>query len=448
MIIDNIEFNITEVKLPISKFKGSKHCYLGFDVSFFKNRYRDYDINIQNKKDNIIKFIQNNYKEVIIENDTIYIKEIDLTIDIRLDYIHNFNAYNKKNVFHINCLNELILNNEIDIIRTWCIIDPERRSNFIYKKYLEVFNYNDNNDLKTQINRVCNGIFRCYNDDELKKELNQIIKNPGNYNSSPSHNKIVTNFNKHIFKNENEYYLDCIKRRRHIENCRFLQYKEEYELTDNDILINFRFNKYVQYYSYFSVLWAKAFLTEYKNDIKSVLDIFGGWGHRYLAFLKTEYIYNDIWNLSFDGVKKVHEFCERNIHSLPKKTFLNEDAKNYNFKNLNYDCIFTCPPYFNVEVYDNGEYKDWNNFMELWDKSLENSITDKVKIFAFVIRDIFAEDLKKSLINYNFVFEKEIKLGKNIKHHYNRGKSKNSSSETLYIYFNKDYKKKEVFNYF
>ena len=429
VVIDGQEFSQKDLILPVSAFQGNKKCYLGFDATIFKNRHKNYD-DVGKKEKEILSFLFGRYKKVEkINKEELYIRDLDLYIDLRLDYKHNFNAFNSKNKFHQNCLNELIEKNEVDMIRQWCVVDPKKRSSMVGKRYLEIFHYNNTEDLENQISRVF-VLKRGYKDSELKEELNFILKNNGNYGASPVFNKIVTHFNPHIFKNENEFYANPISRRQHIENCRFLQYKEEHELSTEDILINFRFNKYVTFYSYFAIPWAKKFLNDYKPQ--RILDIFGGWGHRYLAFLNVPYIYNDLWKETHDGVKKIHEFCKQNI-SLPYKKFYNKDAGKFEFnKAEQYDTIFSCPPYFNFEIYDKNSFHDYVEFLTLWENSVKNSIHKDLRIFSFIIKSNYGLDLVNICKKYGLELHKEIPLGARINHHYNRLKNV-KTLEVLYV---------------
>jgi len=429
IIIDGKEFKQVDLELPVSAFKGSKKSYLGFDASIFKNRCEDYDCVIRKEKE-VASILRKHYKELEeLKHNEFYIKDIDLYIDVRLDYKHNFNAFNPRNKFHKNCLNELIEKNETDIIRQWCIIDPLRRSEMTGKNYLEIFNYDNDQDLLNQISRVF-VLKRQYKDVELNREMDLILKNDGNYGASPVFNKIVTHFNPHIFRNENLFYADSFNRRKHIENCRFLQYKLEHELSTEDILINFRFNKSVSFYSYFASPWAKQFLNEYSPEC--VLDMFGGWGHRYLAFLNVKYIYNDLWKETYDGVKKIHEFCAQHIH-LPYKKFYNGDAGKIQFNKLEkYDVVFTCPPYFNYELYGDKKIDTYDDFLNLWDNSVKNSIHKDLRIFSFIIKSNYGADLISICNKYELELVREIPLGAKINHHYNRLKNR-KILEVLYI---------------
>ena len=431
--VDGIEFEQREVKLSVSIPGGSKTKLLGFDATIYKNRTPDYLADPEGMWKEICEILSEEFEEITSVTSTMcYIKDLDLFVESRLDYKHNFNAYQPTNKFHIDVLNRLIESDSTDIIRQWCISDPKRRDVIASqgRKYLEIFAFHDKTDLLNQVRRATTGLVRSYDDAKLEKELHLVHKSKGSYNSSPIHNKLVTHYNRAIFTNENNHYKDPTKRRRQIENCLFLQYVPEHELTDEKILVNYRFNKYVPYYSYFSPMWAKKFIEDYSP--KRVLDPFGGWGHRYLAFLDVEYIYNDFWDLTYEGVRDIHYFCAKRL-PLPAKTFFNEDAGKFAFNEVEtYDTVFTCPPYENLESYNNKTFRDYQDFLDLWDRSVGNSVHKDLKIFSFIVKNTFSADMVAICNKHGLVLVRDQSLGVNINHHYNRLKNV-KKLEHLYV---------------
>lgn len=441
VIIDNVEFKVKDVVVPVSRLQGDRTHLLGFDASIFKNRTKDYDLTVSIKEEQILSFLQTKYTVEIIDVNSYYINDLKLYIDVRLNYKHNFNAYEFRNKFHIDCLNKLIQNNDVDIIQQWCLIDTKKRQQMVdeNKKYLEIFEYVNNEDLANQIDRVVNGLYRRYTDEVLKRDLTNVKNGKAGYHIPPNHNKLITQFQPQIATNENIYWSNPINRRKHIENCVFLQYVKEYELTNDRILMNFRYNKYVQYYSYFPYSVSKQFTLDYKPQ--RVLDSFGGWGQRYLGFLDVDYIYNDLWTANYDGMLKIHNFCKTNTTISTDKKFYNEDAGTFPFNKVEiYDTYFSCPPYFNIEIYNNKRYDDYNEFLQLWDNSVKNTIHNKLKTFAFIIRNTFGNDLITVCNKYGLKLLTEHKIGRNIQHHMNRQKVSNDNKmEYLYVMTNQNF---------
>ena len=431
--VDGIEFTQKEVVLPVSIPGGSKKKLLGFDAGIYQVRKPVDPTHLEKVWAVVGEMLEEEFGEVFQVSSTGYhINSLDLHVESRLGHLHNFNAYQPTNKFHIDVLNQLVEADQTDTIRQWCILDPAQRNLMASqnKKFLEVFAVHDKKDLLDQVRRATTGLVRHYDDAKLEKEMHTVRSGAGNYNSTPNYNKLVTHFNKAIFTNENKHYSDPIKRRRQIENCLFLQYIPEHELTDEKILVNYRFNKYVPYYSYFSPLWAKKFIEEYSP--KRVLDIFGGWGHRYLAFLDVEYIYNDFWDLTYNGVRNIHQFCAKRL-PLPAKTFFNEDAGKFAFNEVeSYDTVFTCPPYENLESYNNKTFRDLQDFMDLWDRSVANSVHKDLEIFAFIVKNTLADDMVKICGKHGLELVQDQPLGAKINHHYNRLKNV-KKLEHLYV---------------
>jgi tRNA1(Val) A37 N6-methylase TrmN6 len=107
----------------------------------------------------------------------------------------------------------------------------------------------------------------------------------------------------------------------------------------------------------------------------------------------------------------------------------NKDCSRFTPKK-DYECVFTCPPYFNQEkyLYENTStniytnYNDWLNIW--WRKTVKSSLKESVKYFAFVINNTYKEDMKKICLEEGLNFIEEIPLGKS-KNHFQRV-SKNS----------------------
>lgn len=111
-------------------------------------------------------------------------------------------------------------------------------------------------------------------------------------------------------------------------------------------------------YSHFNPMWMKWFVQ--KHDVKMCYDPCGGWGHRLLGALSLEkYIYND---LSLPTKKNVDRIVE-DFHIENAVTYC-RDARKFEPEE-EFDGMFTCPPYFNVEHYPCGDFKDRADFDEL-----------------------------------------------------------------------------------
>ena len=234
--------------------------------------------------------------------------------------------------------------------------------------------------------------------EKLNYEKNFYLQKEGNYEILPTHNKIVLNFQPHFYDQERILWSDNNVRQKLIDNrCQYLSKSSE-ELTDAEILRGFKISGIYYGYSHFSPLWFKKFLTDY--SIQSVYDPCGGWGHRMIGLLDTnvkKYVYNDFDIKTVSGAEKIKNFLELNdvveIHNKKSEEFV---------PNEKVDAIFTCPPYFNKEKYNNKSFKDLNDFSDWWRKTVDNCLKLKPKYFGVVIDnqhlEIISNPFKNSVL--------------------------------------------------
>ncbi len=247
-----------------------------------------------------------------------------------------------------------------------------------------------------------------YNKESIQKELKKIKNNPGNFLKLPNTNKIVLTYQPHFYEKEKELFsLNPIIRRKLIENrCNFLD-KEENELTDKEILRGFKISGIYYGFSHFSPFWIKAFIEKY--NIKSIYDPCGGWGHRLLGAYNIKYIYNDINIKTFNGVNNI--IRDFNIQN---KITYNNDSSLFTPEE-DYECVFTCPPYYNTEVYEKP-FLSFKEYIYWWHKTINKSLKKPVKYFVFVIDNKLKEYLKICCIDKHMIFVEEIKLGRKKSH--------------------------------
>lgn len=429
--VKGIVFEIHDVNIPEPK-KRIDDELIGYDLSVFKNRDKNYS---HIEFDEIIKILKKYYKIKKDEN-YFYLSDFNLYLVDRLNYKHNFNAYNSSDKFHINSLNELIEKQEKEIIETWCIDDILERK-LLYEKrvnFLEIYYFYNEKDLLNQVNRVLFGLKNEKLNKELINEFNLICKEKGNYKKAPLNNKIIQTYNLEIYQNENNYYQDPIKRRNLIEKTKFYYYLKEHEIKDKDILMTVRFSKCCPSYSFFSPSWIKAFIEEF--NIKSIYDPCGGWGHRLLGSWNIDYIYNDTNINTFFNVLKINEFCNTIYNNKKLKSFYNKDASILIPKER-YDAVFTCPPYFNIEIY-NGKnsstnlFSNYNEWLNIWWRNvIKCSIKNCNKYFSFIINHVYKEDMKNICLEENLKLLKEIKIGSNQKTHFQRVNNSNKGEFLL-----------------
>lgn len=258
-----------------------------------------------------------------------------------------------------------------------------------------------------------------FNENLILKEFDFYKKTPGQLKYS-NKNYIIKYFQQDVFyKKENELYNNELIKEKLINNrCKYLN-KNFNELTDNDLLLGFKYSGIYYGYSHFNPLILKYFINEF--NINSCYDPCGGWGHRILGALNLDlYIYNDINKNVMNNCKKM---C--NYLNISNVSFNNNDCR-YFMPNEQYDAIFTCPPYFNIEHYNN-DFTSLNEYIEFIDILFNIFIDSDALIFGIVIREDLLPKIYKKYSYAKFLIKKS-------GYKYLNKKISNINNEYMYIF--------------
>ena len=241
----------------------------------------------------------------------------------------------------------------------------------------------------------------AYTQDQCLTEWKSFKIRPGNYDSAPRNNRLVLTHQPHFYHIEQELYKDKSIKKKLIANRIKYLFKDKF--SDRELLRGFKISGIHIGYSHFSSFWFKKFIED--NNIKSVYDPCGGWGHRFIgaAACGVTYIYNDKWDLSVKGVKDISKLI-----SVPV-TVYNNDCTNFTPLE-DYECVFTCPPYYNVEVYSDAGFKGIADYSEFIRKMFQCSIKQSTHIVGIVINDTFKSIIVNE-IGDSFKLTEEIVLG-------------------------------------
>lgn len=249
-------------------------------------------------------------------------------------------------------------------------------------------------------------------DDELHEEFFWFLEHPGKCVFKSRHNKIIKYFQQDIlYKTEKQLLNDPNILEKLISNrCKYLS-KSYDELTTLELIDGFKKSGIYYGYSMFNPLLAKWFFEKY--NCNSCYDPCGGWGHRLLGATELDlYIYNDI---STDVANNVRNICE--YFDIPNTKIYNNNSIGF-IPDEDYDAVFTCPPYMNIEIYNNKMTED--EYAALLD-SIVNSflLKDCCNVCGMVIR----EDLFPSKYNH-LISEKILLHNPSAKHFHNNNKHK------------------------
>lgn len=350
-----------------------------------------------------------------------YIPTLDLFIECQYGWQHGnhpFNKDNKEDVERLSLMKEKHTKYYDAIIYNWVIQDVNKRQIAKASKinFIEFWNIDE---LKKWLNLP---LYLQFNWDKIVKEYNYYKNKEGNLNGSTSYNYIIKFYQQDIFfKTENELFKNHDIREKLISNrCKYLS-KFRNELTNNDLLLGFKRSGIYYGYSHFNPLIFKYFISNY--NIKKCYDPTGGWGHRLLGSSDLDlYIYNDLSKTIYNNVKRIAKNLKIN-----NAIFYNNDANNF-VPNYEFDAMFTCPPYYNIEEY---ECKNFENIEE-YDQFIDNLFNvfynkKSCKIFGLVIReDLLDYKYKNQCIESFEINNKKSK-------HLTSG-TKHNKKEYLYIF--------------
>lgn len=239
--------------------------------------------------------------------------------------------------------------------------------------------------IDAQIKRAINKVPRVvYSDVEIEMELENVLKKKGSLEAPVFNNKTILTYQQHFYDKERELFSNPVVARKLIKNrIKYLE-KEPKDITSQEILRGFKISGEYYGYSHFAPEWFKWFIE--KTQAKSILDPCGGWGHRLIGTIGTNldrYIYNDFDVRTYEGCKALHNDWKEYFHH--EVLFFNERAEQINTSELDYDSIFTCPPYFNKEQYNNKTFADVEDFINWWKLVVNNIVTFNVRHIGIVI---------------------------------------------------------------
>jgi 16S rRNA G966 N2-methylase RsmD len=263
-----------------------------------------------------------------------------------------------------------------------------------------------------------------YTEKQRQKEIDTLLTTPGSYNAQPIYNRCILTFQQHFYDKERELYTDKKIAKKILQNREYYLQKNIHKLTQGEILRGFKISGTYYGYSHFSPLWFKKFITDF--NIKSVYDPCGGWGHRLLGILGTDlekYYYNDFDLRTVKGVEQIAQFA--GISSRLEAT--NFKAEKF-ILGCPVDAIFTCPPYYNKETYNNKTFKNIEDYSVWWSTVVKNALQTKCKYFAVIIDNEHENVIKQPLNNYHLLQQNV--LGKKRSHF----TKESSAYEALLVY--------------
>lgn len=236
---------------------------------------------------------------------------------------------------------------------------------------------------------------------------------------------------------ENDIYKNHISFQMYLYMNRYKYLnKTPFELTSLEILRGMRIAGMVSGYTAFSVKGLEYLLQKY--EIHSVFDPCAGWGERLLCCAKqrVKYIGVDINERLQKGYQQMisdlalrdsHVYCMDSSSQSCVDLLAQED---------NFDMVFTCPPYWNQEVYSaqGAENLSYAEFLNWWLKVVQNCAGHS-RYFCFQINQKYKQDMQEIVEQCGFVLVEEISLQKQASHfHRKDGKITKQEFESVLVF--------------
>ncbi len=202
--------------------------------------------------------------------------------------------------------------------------------------------------------------------------------------------------------------------------------KNPKQLSDLEIMRGFKIAGILRGYTVFNTKGMSEVLEKY--DVKSVYDPCAGWGERLLCCF-----YHDVKYHGIDVNEKLLDgYADMILDYQAQDTCMvyRGDSSNVDVSDVDADMVFTCPPYYNIEIYSpyGAENMDYQSFLDWWDKVVKCSLAVNPRWFSFQINQKYKQDMLNIVLNNGFVLEEEIALKKQSSH-FTRKPGANRKSE-------------------
>lgn len=155
--------------------------------------------------------------------------------------------------------------------------------------------------------------------------------------------------------------------------------------------------------SNFRPIIAKYFYEKYgKGPGTTIYDFSGGWGARALAALSLNYNYVGVDPLTSNNINNLIQFYTNYNLTTSQAICYNKCSQDNSLYDIlpNVDLVFSCPPYFNLEVYskDNrqsyNEYSNYNEWLEKYWRPTVKIGYNKLNndgYFIYIIKDNYGK---------------------------------------------------------
>ena len=232
-------------------------------------------------------------------------------------------------------------------------------------------------------------------------------------------NKIIKHSQFNVFyARELQYWNSSIEHQIQLYKNRFdYLHKTPNKLSDLEILRGLNISGKIRSYTIFNNIGLNQFIEKYKVD--AIYDPCAGWGERLLTCAL-----NNIDYYGFDINKNLDSGYQEIIDTFDLTQEYNSDIQD-NIRH--YNTLFTCPPYWNTEVYSNigAENLSYENFLSWWKNIVHKS---NCSLVAYQINRKYKNGMNQQLLDLGYNQIDEIIIPTRISH-FNRKNGINNKTE-------------------
>lgn len=229
------------------------------------------------------------------------------------------------------------------------------------------------------------------------------------------------------------HHWGTLQARLYANRYRYLDKLPE-ELTDVELLRGMTISGVLRGYTSFDNTGMLQVLDTY--DVTSVYDPCAGWGERLVtcAARGVDYRGTDVSVAVVEG----HERMVNHYGLTRQRTSLG-DAAQVDMRRGDHDCVFTCPPYGDIEIYtaDGAENLDEAGFLDWWVQVVQVSVGEQTRVFAYQVNQRWRDRMNEVLVAAGWRLVEQIPVGVSRVSHFHRekgGKSRRRDFEEIQVF--------------
>lgn len=341
-----------------------------------------------------------------------YVPELDLYIECNFFWSHGGHFFDSNNTNDLEKLTKWKDKNTkfYDIaIKVWTIYDPQK---------LETAKKNNLN------------YFVCWTEEEFRAVFDRDFSM---HEEIPSNITNVTQVAK--LANWTEYFkreIELLKEPAVLGELFINRYKYlgklPHQLSNLALLNGLSISGKLRKYSTFDTCGMVQFIEKYQPA--SIYDPCAGWGERLLTCHQYGIKYFGV-DINFKTVEGLNTLIDAyNINA----TVLCKDSSQVDSNTC--ECLFTCPPYWNTEIYtkQGAENLSYEDFLSWWKTVIHKS---NCKLVAYQINQKFKKDINQQLLDLGYSFIEEIVLPQKSSHFTRKDGNRKKEYESIQVFIKK-----------